>query len=426
MRYPPILPRLILTLFAMTSGVISPAESVVAKDELQALAKQAGDELRGNILPFWLANARDRDRGGFHGLIDSNMVIRKDAPRGALLTCRILWTFSAAYRKYHDPAYLEMAQWAYRDMENFRDKEHGGLFWTITAEGKPLVAEKLIYGQVFGIYALAEYHRATGDRAALEQAIAIYRLIEANAHDQKFGGYFDLLTRDWQRTNAQRNPLGPAPKSQNSHIHIMEGYTNLLRVWSDDGLRKNQRELIELMMTKIIDPKTNHLVLFMRDDWTPMGDDISYGHDIELSWLLVEAAEVLGDPAVVARTKPISLAIAQVTETQGVDRDGGVFNEGNSKGLTNTTKDWWPQAEAAVGFLNAYQLSGDRRWFDATKRSWSFIQDKFVDRKNGDWYESVSRDGDALPRPKLSVWKCPYHNSRSCLELIERLEALAK
>lgn len=399
--------------------------ATVSKDEFHALAKQAENELRGNILPFWLANARDPGRGGFRGLIDGNMVIRKGAPRGALLTTRILWTFSAAYQKYHDPAYLEMAQDAYRDLQNFHDKEHGGLFWTIAADGKPLVTQKLIYGQVFGIYALAEYHRATGDQAALEQAIAIYRLIEAHAHDPKFGGYFDLLTREWQRANStQRNPLGQAPKSQNSHIHIMEAYTNLLRVWPDEGLRKNQHELIELMMTKIIDAKTHHLVLFMNEDWTPIGDDISYGHDIELSWLLVEAAEVLGDPALVARAKPLSLAIAQVTDAQGIDRDGGVFNEGNAHGLTNTNKDWWPQAEAAVGFLNAYQLSGERRWFDASKRTWSFIEKKFVDRKSGDWHESLSRDGTVLPRPKLSVWKCPYHNGRACLELIERLEAL--
>ncbi|HET7535664.1 MAG TPA: AGE family epimerase/isomerase [Candidatus Didemnitutus sp.] len=411
----------------MLTGVKSPATPAVSTAELHALAQQAETELRGNILPFWLAHARDREHGGFHGLIDADMKVHSDAPRGALLTSRILWTFSAAYRKFHDPAYLAMAQWAYGDLENFRDKEHGGLFWTITADGKPLSTQKLIYGQVFGIYALAEYFRATGDKAALEQAIAIYRLVEVNAHDQKFGGYFDYLTRDWKRTDpARKTPLGEAPKSQNSHIHIMEAYTNLLRAWPDDGLKKNQRELIELMMAKIVDAKTHHLVLFMKEDWTPVSDDISYGHDIELSWLLVEAAEELGNREVLIRAKTTALAIAETTATQGVDLDGGVFNEGNAHGLTDTNKDWWSQAEAAVGFLNAYQLTGDRRWFEASERSWKYIQSTFVDRKNGDWFERVTREGVAVPRPRLSVWKCPYHNSRSCLELIERVEALAK
>jgi mannobiose 2-epimerase len=323
-------------------------------------------------------------------------------------------------------------------MDNFVDRQNGGLYWSITPDGKPADAHKQIYGQVFGIYALAEYYRATKEQPALEQAIAIYRLIEANAHDAKDGGYFDTLDARWQReTSAQGNLLGAAPKSQNSHIHILEGFSNLLRVWPDAGLRARQRELIELMLSHIIDPRTHHLVLFMKDDWTPIGDEISYGHDIELSWLLVEAADVLGDPAVLARVKPAALAIARVTDAEGVDTDGGVYNEGDPHGVTNPNKDWWPQAEAAVGFLNAYQLSGDAHYLAATQRSWAYIEKTFVDRQNGDWYEAVRRDGTvaqvqtdrngrSIPHAKISVWKCPYHNGRSCLELVERLEALGQ
>ena len=392
----------------------------IASADLQQLATNAELELRGNILPFWLKHTRDRERGGFYGEIDQQMNVRKNAPRGALLTSRILWTFSAAYRTYHDPEYLEMARWAYRDlMDNFRDRESGGLFWSITADGKPEQTFKQIYGQAFGIYALAEYFRATGEQPALDEAIALYRLLEQHAHDEKQGGYFDALDREWEPQ--RRNLLGPAPKSQNSHIHIMEAFTNLLRIWPDAGLRARQRELLDLMLTRIVDPKTSHLVLFMKNDWTPIGDAVSYGHDIELSWLLVEAAEQLGDPALLARVKPAALAIARVTLAEGMDADGAVLNEGNAHGVTNTNKDWWPQAEAAVGYLNAYQLSRDPKYFVAAQRSWNFIQQKFVDRKNGDWYESLERDGTPLRRMKVSVWKCPYHNSRSCLELVERL-----
>ena len=395
-------------------------------DDLQNLAARAEAELRGNILPFWLKHARDPEQGGFHGLIAADMTVRKGAPRGSLLTSRILWTFSTAYRVYRDPEYLAMARWAYRDLlTRFQDKEYGGLYWTASAEGQPLDTRKQIYGQVFGIYALAEYFRATGEQPALDQAIAIYRLVEQHAHDRQHGGYFDAFDRTWARADDQSNLLGKAPKSQNSHIHIMEAYTALLRAWPEEELRNNQRDLIEVTLKHIINQQTHHLILFLQADWTPAADEISYGHDIELSWLLVEAAAVLGDPAVTERVKPVALAMAQATLAEGVDADGGVINEGNPHGYTNTNKDWWPQAEAAVGFLNAFQLSQDPRYFAAARRSWNFIEAKFVDHKYGDWIESVTRAGVPLPRPKISLWKCPYHSSRACFELMERLHQLA-
>jgi len=406
------------------AAAVSPNEGPVPAADLLALAGAADKELRGNILPFWLKYTRDRERGGFYGLIDQNMKIRKNGARGALLTSRILWTFSAAYRRYHDPEYLEMARWAYRDlMDHFRDREFGGIYWSITADGKPDETFKQVYGQAFGVYALAEYYRITKEPAALDEAIAIYRKLEEHAHDGKNGGYFDALDRQWRRMN--NNLLGQAPKSQNSHIHVLEAFTNLMRVWPDAGLRARQQALFELMLTKIIDPRTHHLVLFMKDDWTPIGEDYSYGHDIELSWLVVEAAEVLGDPTSLDRAKSAALAIARVTAAEGVDPDGGVVSEGNARGITNGNKEWWEQAEGAVGFLNAYQLSRDPKYFAAAQHSWDFIQAKFVDRKNGDWFNLLKRDGTPLPLPKVSVWKCPYHNSRACLELVERLEALA-
>ncbi len=436
--------RTTLALFLLASSAVSaPAtarESAppVAAAELHAYATAAEKELKDNILPFWLKQARDPKNGGFHSFIGEDMSVHDDQPRGALLTSRILWTFSAAYRKYRDPEYLAMAKWAYRDQtEHFLDREQGGLFWTITPAGAPLDAHKQIYGQVFGLYALSEYYRATGEQAALEQAIAIYRLIEQHAADPRHGGYFDSLDREWRREpQAAGNVLGAAPKSQNSHIHILEGYTSLLRVWPDAGLRQRQRELVELMLAKIINPRTHHLVLFMQDDWTPIGDEVSYGHDIELSWLLVEAAAVLGDPALVARARAEAVAMVRATGAQGIDADGGVFNEGNPHGPTNTNKEWWEQAEAAVGFLNAYQISGDARDFAGSRRSWDFIQARLVDRQNGDWHNTLRRDGtpilfhfgangDKYPSAKASLWKCPYHNSRSCLELLERLEHLA-
>jgi mannobiose 2-epimerase len=394
--------------------------------ELTALASVADRELRGDILPFWLAHTRNAENGGFFGQIDADMTVRKDSPRGALLTCRILWTFSAAYRANPEPAYLEMARWAYRDLvDHFWDAESGGLLWTITADGRPLDTQKLVYLQVFGIYSLSEYFRVTGEKPALEKAIAIYNLVEAHARDREYGGYFDALDRRWNRqADGRKNPLGDAPKSQNSHIHILEGYTNLLRVWPNAGLRASQGELVEVLIKHLIDPRTHHLILFAREDWTPVSDAVSYGHDIELSWLLPEAAQGLGDPSLIARVRPISLAIARATLAEGIDSDGGVINEGGPHGYTDTNKDWWPQAEAVVGFMNAYQLSGDRRFLDASRRSWDFIEARFIDRVHGDWIERVKRDGTPIPRPKVTLWKCPYHSGRSCLEVAERVREL--
>ena len=404
-------------------------------------ARQAETELRENILPFWLNHTRDREHGGFYGFIDNDLVVKKDAPRGALLTARILWTFSAAYRRYHDPAYLEMARWAYDDLlKRFWDDQYGGLYWSITADGAPLDSRKIIYVQAFGIYGLAEFYRATGDKAVLERAVDLYRVVEHNAHDREHLGYFEEFTRDWKISRARGSgSAGGKPggvdlkhsamgsldqKSQNVHLHILEALTNLFRVWPDPGLKKNLRELVDVMLTRVLDASNHHLRLFLAEDWTPRSDTISFGHDIEFSWLLLEAAEALGDEKLIAAARTEAVAIARVTEKEGVDPDGGVLGEANPKGLTQTFKEWWPQAEATVGFLNAFQISGDRRYLKASLHTWNFIETHLVDHKNGEWFIGVSRDGKFIPPTKVSFWKCPYHNGRACMELIDRLHAL--
>lgn len=392
----------------------------------EVYARQAEAELRGNILPFWLQHARDRARGGFYGEVTDTLSVHKDAPRGSLLTARILWTFSAAYRRYHDPAYLEMARWAYDDLlAHFWDKDSGGLFWMVSATGKPLDARKLLYVQSFGIYGLAEYHLASGEREPLDRAIELYRVVESHAHDRKNGGYFEEFARDWKisRSRGRGSPMGSeGQKSQNVHLHLLEAYTNLLRVWPDAELRKNLIEVVDVMRTKLLDTRTHHLRLFVAEDWTPESDTISFGHDIEFSWLLVETAKVLGEPALIAAVEKEAVEIARAS-LQGVDPDGGMLAEANPKGITRTFKEWWPQAEAMVGFLNAYQISGDRTFLAASQHSWVFISNHLIDHKDGEWFQGVSRNGQKSGAPKLGFWKCPYHNGRACLEVAERLSA---
>jgi len=408
---------------------VSPPLSAVAPSAdpaaLRASLVRIEAELRNDILPFWLQHTRDRKRGGFFGEITNDLTVKADEPRGALLTSRILWTFSAAYRHYKDPACLEMARWAYDDLlARFWDNEQGGLYWSITANGKPRDTRKVIYGQAFGIYALAEYHRATGDRAPLDRAIELYRLVESHGHDLVNHGYFEEFNREWKRlANGRRSLVSTAAKSQNTMLHVMEAYANLLRVWPDPELRANLIDLVDVMMTRVLNPTNHHLRLFLTDDWAPRSDDISFGHDIEFSWLLLETAEVLGDHDLIAKTRTASLEVARATLAEGVDKDGGLLSEAGPKGLTNTNKEWWQQAEAVTGFFNAYQLSGDPRFLQASQRSWDFIEAHVIDHKYGEWYNLLNRDCAVLSHDKVSLWKCPYHDGRTCLEMVERLTA---
>jgi mannobiose 2-epimerase len=404
-----------------------PPATAVDPAQLRAYRSQIEGELHRDILPFWLRHTRDRERGGFYGEIGNDLTVKRDAPRGALLTSRILWTFSAAYRRDQDPACLEMARWAYDDLlARFWDNEQGGLYWSITADGKPLDTRKQIYGQAFGIYALAEFYRATGDHAALDRAIALYRTVESHSHDVAHRGNFEEFTRDWKRLANSRQSLVSVwgAKSQNTHLHVMEAYANLLRVWPDAELRAKLRDLVDVMLTRILNPANHHLRLYLDEDWTPRSDDISFGHDIEFSWLLLETAEVLGDRELIAKCKIAAVDIARGTLAEGVDSDGGLLSEAGPKGLTNPNKEWWQQAEAMTGFLNAYQLSGDSSFLQASLRSWDFIAAHVIDRAHGEWYNLLARDGTVLSRDKVSLWKCPYHDGRACMEMIDRLDAI--
>ena len=399
-------------------------------DDLARYQRRIDTDLRENILSYWLQHSRDRRRGGFFGEVSDTNGVAHDAPKGALLTARVLWTFSAAFERYKDPAYLEMARWAYEDLiGRFWDKEHGGLYWSVSADGVPLDRRKLIYVQSFGIYALAEFHRATGEGPALERAIELYRTVEQHSRDRVDRGYFEEFSRDWRKSTARgkgESAMGSlGQKSQNVHLHVLEAYTNLLRVWPDEQLRQGLSDLVDVMLVKVMDPKTHHLRLFLNEDWSPASDVISYGHDIEFSWLVVEAAEALGIDRLTEQVKADALKIAAVTLKEGIDIDGAVLAEGDANGVTNRFKEWWPQAEGTVGFLNAYQLSGDASYLRASLKNWDFIEQKLIDRKKGEWFVGVSDTGKVVSPVKISFWKCPYHNGRACMEMLTRLKTVS-
>ncbi len=397
---------------------------------LETYAQRIENDLRDNVLPFWIQHVVDRERGAFHGALTNDLVVDPAAERGALLTCRILWTYSAAFLRYRDRSYLEMADRAQADLlDHFADRERGGYFWSVAADGTVRQDRKQVYGQAFAIYALSEYHRASGKPAPLEQAIALFRLLEQHARDPLHGGYLEAFARDWQPIADVRLSAVDQndPKSQNTHLHVMEAYTNLLRVWPDESLRRAQAALLGTMLDRILNPRSSHLGLFFAKDWTPRSAKISYGHDIEAAWLLTEAADVLGDAALVGRTHALAPRIADATLAEGVDVDGAIFNEGGPHGLTDTNKEWWPQAEAVVGFLNAYQLGRDERHLRAALKTWDFIEQRLVDRQRGEWLRGVTRDGTVLAdQLKVSFWKCPYHNGRTGLEAPARLRLIRR
>ena len=385
------------------------------------------DVLMGNILPFWLEKTIDRENGGFYGRIDGHGVLHKEAEKGAILNARILWTFSAAYRVLRKPDYLEAATRA-KDyvIAHFYDKEFGGTYWSLDYLGQPKDTKKQFYAIGFMIYGLSEYARATGDKEALDYAIRFFDTIESHSFDRENNGYIEACTREWGEIADMRLSDFDAnyPKSQNTHLHIIEPYTNLFRVWKDERLERALRNLINIFTDHILNPETHHLDLFFENDWTRGAGHLeSYGHDIECSWLMHEAALVLGDKDVLAKVEPVVQVVAKASE-KGLNADGSMIHEANlDTGHVDDDLHWWVQAETVVGFFNIYQYFGDETALDKAERCWQYIKDNLIDRENGEWYWSRHADGTLnTDDDKAGFWKCPYHNGRMCLEIIERTE----
>lgn len=383
------------------------------------------DVLQKNILRFWLDKMVDQEHGGFYGRIDGHEHLHADAEKGAILNARILWAFSAAYRVLGDKTYLEAASRAkHYIIDHFIDPEYGGVYWSLDCNGKPLDTKKQFYAIGFAIYGMSEYARATGDAEALKVAIDLYRCIEEHALDHEYNGYIEAMTRDWQPIADMRLSELDAnyPKSQNTHLHIIEPYTNLYRVWKSDELKASLHNLIDIFTDRILNPETHHLDLFFDMDWKRGAGALeSYGHDIECSWLIHEAALVLDDAEVLKKVEPIVEMVAKASE-KGLNADGSMVHEANlDTGYVDSDLHWWVQAEAVVGFFNIYQYFGDESALQKAQHCWTYIKENLIDNENGEWHWSRRKDGTLnLDDDKAGFWKCPYHNSRMCLEIIER------
>ena len=424
-------------------------------ETVQTMKREMHDVMKNNILRFWMEKMLDREQGGFYGRIDGQGVLHKDAEKGAILNARILWSFSAAYRVLKTPEYLKMAKRAKEYIINhFIDKEYGGVYWSLDSKGNPLDTKKQFYAIGFAIYGMSEYARATGDREALECALQLFDCIEEHALDHQYNGYIEACTREWGEIADMRLSELDAnyPKSQNTHLHIIEPYTNLFRCLKElDATEsvnyvpvigavlpvevavpqetKNRveaalRNIINIFTDRILNPETHHLDLFFDMDWTRGAGHLeSYGHDIECSWLIHEAALVLGDSDVLKKVEPIVQMVAQASE-KGLRPDGSMIHEANlDTGHVDDDLHWWVQAENVVGWFNLYQYFDDEQALDRAVRCWQYIKDNLIDYENGEWHWSRHPDGTLnTVDDKAGFWKCPYHNSRMCLEIIERSE----
>ena len=396
---------------------------IMARDT-ELLYNEFSDELK-QILHYWETFTVDKVNGGFYGAVNNDNRPNPEAPKGAVLCARILWSFSAGQAFEPAAHHLEMADRAYEYLRKyFRDPINDGVYWSLSYSGEPLDTKKQIYAQAFAIYALSEYYHVTGNEEAKDWAISIYQLVEQYSLDKKLNGYIEAFNKDWTIADDLRlsSMEFNSPKTMNTHLHLLEAYSRLYQVWPQEKLKASLKNMLGLFRDHIILPQTHHLGLFFSNEWTLQSHIVSYGHDIEASWLLYEAAELLHDEKLLAEWKKISIAIAKAS-LEGIDKDGGLMYELNldTKHLVDE-KHWWPQAEAIVGFYNAYQLTKSYNYYTTSSHSWAFIKQYIIDERNGEWYWGVKKDHSIMEgMDKAGFWKCPYHNGRACLEMMKRL-----
>ena len=425
-------------------------DPLAATPELSALRRAAHDELLTNILPFWESRAFDGS-GRLVGSVADDGTASDDGPRSAVLVARIVWTFGAAAAA---DVGGQRERWLVTGRKALAwltgplwDESHGGVYWAVDGDGRVESDRKQVYAQAFAIYALAQWHLATGEEDALDRAIAVFELLETHARDAERGGYIEALDRDWGALADMALSAKDlnVPKSMNTNLHVMEALTTLLRAVrasrsAAPAVRAHVGEALAAVTFAtqefiVFDEPWMHCALFFDSDWNRVGDTISYGHDIEASWLIWDAHEALADAGLAsdqdrAVAEATALGLADAVLEHGVDPDGAVLYEGGPEGVRAPQKHWWPQAEGVVGWLNAYQVDPEPEYLAAALGTWAFIESKVIDREHGEWFAELERDGTPRVGPplgtaegevKIGPWKCPYHNGRACLEVMRRV-----
>lgn len=393
---------------------------------LQQYKRELQQEL-DEILNYWIHNVVDNKNGGFYGAVSNSNQPDEAAPKGLVLNSRILWSFSAAANYSANPQYLEMTHRAYHYIQQyFIDEECGGAYWSVDNNGKMLDGKKHIYGLAFCMYGLAEYYKLTTNDSPLSEAKKMFQLIEQYSFDNVNGGYIEAFTQNWQPIDDLRlsDKDSNEKKTMNTHLHIIEAYANLYTVWPEIFLKEKIIDLLHTFDKYFLDKSSYQYRLFMTEQWESKSTLQSFGHDIEASWLLYQCAVIAGNETYKDKFRKNALLVADAA-IHAIDSDGGMWYEYDpATDILVKEKHWWPQAEAMIGFFNAYQLSADEKYLRLSMNSWEFVKNSLKDMDNGEWFWGVNEDYAIMQKDKAGFWKCPYHTARACIEISQRISSL--
>lgn len=388
---------------------------------MRTFVKEIARHLQEDMIPFW-ENLKDTEYGGYYGYMDDQLHIDRSYEKGCILNSRILWFFSSAYKLLGKVNLKEDADHAYQFLkERCQDKVYGGIYWSLTYDGKPKDASKHTYNQAFAIYALSAYYDAVGKEEALNLAFLIYQLIEEECRDA--GGYLEAFDRTFHpMDNEKLSENGVmAQRTMNTLLHLLEAYTELYRVSKAEAVGERIRYMLGIFEQKVYNGEKGRQEVFFDENWNPLIDLYSYGHDIETAWLVDRALAVLGDASCTERIRPITTEITKNIYERALEGDS-LPNEAEN-GVVDTTRVWWVQAEAVVGFVNGYEKETEKIYYlEAAEKIWAYICRNIIDKREGsEWFWAVEENGTPLPKPIVEPWKCPYHNGRMCMEIIRRL-----
>ncbi len=416
----------------------------VPKDEIRIRLDAIETYTREKLLPFWMDNAVDEECGGFLTFFDRDGKPTGETTKTLLCQERMVFTFSHAHREgYGDGRCLELARRGLEFMvEHYWDAEHGGWFWVAERDGTVTDDSKVMYGQNFGIYAPSEFALAGGGELGREYALKTFAAIQAGATDTLDGGYYEMLRRDWSPKPG--GAWGGDRKSLDIHMHMMEALTNLVDLTRNPLHERTLRDVVAILLTRMLEPEHGTGIAQFALDFTPLPaimfrnvwgsdrdlgeprplDNTSFGHNVELAWLLRHTAEVLGDP-IERYLEPIRKLYDQC-ERWGIDHEhGGVYIEGPAGGpARDTQKEFWQQAEVLVGMLDACILFGERKYWDAFAGTMDFLWQHGINHAVGEWYALLGRDGTVLWDCLGHAWKISYHTVRSMIECAKRLRNL--
>lgn len=385
------------------------------------MVQEIKEHLLEGIIPFW-KGLRDNEYGGYYGGMDYDLNVDKHAVKGCILNSRILWFFSNAYTLLKDESLLDEARHGFAFMkEHCMDKENGGIFWSLKYDGQPEETLKHTYNQAFAIYALSSYYEASGDEEALSMAKELFALLEEKCVDEE--GYLEAFDKEFNIIdNDKLSENGVmADKTMNTLLHVFEAYTELYRVAGIEQVKEKLMWIMDVFADKVYNPELHRQEVFFDEHWNTILDLHSYGHDIETAWLIDRGVEVIGEKKYEEKMSPITKDLtAQIYK---VAFDGNSLANECEKGVVNTHRIWWVQAETVVGFLNGYQKNPDKpEYLEAAQKEWKFIKEHVIDKRSGsEWFWEVDEDGNPYEgRPIVEPWKCPYHNGRMCFEVINR------